>query len=316
LRRPSSAEPIHAIAWTAQELDRDRIAATEHFRLERLEEPLEEYLDEFDRIQGVFENLLELSVDLGELHDHAIEILTNPELKDGFRYLAGPPLSEDDLKTVVGADSLSQTAIRKNPELVGRIMGTIRDVMDQRRFPWVREEREPTELERHAAVMASAALVASQRVQTKRRNLSKTLQEESVGIALCGADLTRQSPTSSIVRNPDDWPPVGGFFAREITLVSRKADLLVRLWDGRLMPIECKVSNSSLNSVKRLNNDAAAKAGTWINELGTSQIVPVAVLSGVYKLHNLQDAQNAGLMLIWAHRLADLTDWIESTRPG
>lgn len=82
------------------------------------------------------------------------------------------------------------------------------------------------------------------------------------------------------------------------------------------MPIECKVSNSSLNSIKRLNNDASAKAESWIRDLGEIQIVPVAVLSGVYGLHSLDDAQRRGLSLFWAHRLTDLTDWIDSTNPG
>ena len=50
------------------------------------------------------------------------------------------------------------------------------------------------------------------------------------------------------------------------------------------MPLECKVSNSSTNSVKRLNNDAAVKAETWRQDFGTVPIVPAAVLSGVYKL--------------------------------
>ena len=38
------------------------------------------------------------------------------------------------------------------------------------------------------------------------------------------------------------------------------------------------------------------------------------MLSGVYKLKNLIDAQSAGLTLLWAHDLGRLTDWIESTR--
>jgi hypothetical protein len=38
------------------------------------------------------------------------------------------------------------------------------------------------------------------------------------------------------------------------------------------------------------------------------------VLSGVFKLHNLQNAQARGLVLFWAHDLAALTDWIERTR--
>ncbi len=80
------------------------------------------------------------------------------------------------------------------------------------------------------------------------------------------------------------------------------------------MPIECKVSNSSTNSVKRLNNDAAVKAETWRNDFGQNQVVPTAVLGGVYKLHNLLDAQRRGLALYWEHDLAALTSWINGTR--
>ena len=81
------------------------------------------------------------------------------------------------------------------------------------------------------------------------------------------------------------------------------------------MPIECKVSNSSTNSVKRLNNDAAVKAASWKLDFGLRQVVPTAVLSGVYKLHNLLDAQDRGLTVFWAHDLKPLTDWIASTKP-
>ena len=82
------------------------------------------------------------------------------------------------------------------------------------------------------------------------------------------------------------------------------------------MPLECKVSNSSTNSVKRLNNDAAVKAEVWRQDFGTVQIVPAAVLSGVYKLHNLIDAQNRGLALFWAHDLGALVDWLHQTKTG
>lgn len=64
------------------------------------------------------------------------------------------------------------------------------------------------------------------------------------------------------------------------------------------MAIECKVSNSSTNSVKRLNNDAAIKAETWRSAFGHLQVVPAAVLGGVYKIHNLEDAQERGLSLV------------------
>jgi len=108
--------------------------------------------------------------------------------------------------------------------------------------------------------------------------------------------------------------PQPGEFCGESYLGNRKADFLVRLWDNRLMPIECKVSNSATNSVKRLNNDAAAKAEAWRKDFGETQVVPSAVLGGVYKLHNLIDAQNRGLALFWAHDLKALVDFIERTR--
>lgn len=80
------------------------------------------------------------------------------------------------------------------------------------------------------------------------------------------------------------------------------------------MAIECKVSNSSTNSVKRLNNDAAAKAEDWIGQFGTRNVVPVAVLSGVYKIHNLTNAQSRGLTIFWAHDLDELMSWIQQTQ--
>lgn len=42
--------------------------------------------------------------------------------------------------------------------------------------------------------------------------------------------------------------------------------------------------------------------------------VPTAVLSGVYKLRNLQDAQRMGLALSWAHDLKAMIQWIKRTR--
>ena len=46
--------------------------------------------------------------------------------------------------------------------------------------------------------------------------------------------------------------------------------------------------------VKRLNNDAAVKANRWIEEFGTAQTVPAAVIGGVFEAHNLRAAQESG----------------------
>ena len=80
------------------------------------------------------------------------------------------------------------------------------------------------------------------------------------------------------------------------------------------MPIECKASHSEINSLKRVNNDAAAKAAAWIEAFGKGQIVPSAVISGVFKPAHLVSAQGYGLTIFWGHDLNPMTDWIEQTR--
>ena len=300
--------------WTPERLETDRLNAIALFRKERLEEPLEDYLEAFDEYQGYVEELLETTIDLVQLENAVLEIVTNPHLLEVFRYLGAPPISEDDLKVLADISSLARGRLRRRPEDVQRLLETVRAVLDRRRFSWAMEEREPTEAERSAAIMASAALLAASRVQTKRRTFGKEQQEARVKQALTdlglrGVPALRRIPNVSLAPSP-------GEFCGESTFGNRKADIIVRLWDHRVMPIECKVSNSSLNSVKRLNNDAAVKAVSWKRDFGLRQVVPTAVLSGVYNLHNLIDAQERGLTLFWAHDLKPLTDWITSTQSG
>lgn len=108
--------------------------------------------------------------------------------------------------------------------------------------------------------------------------------------------------------------PQPGEFCPESQLGPHRADFIIGLWDRRVMAVECKVSNSYTNSIKRLNKEAAVKATDWRAHFGSNHMVPAAVLSGLYKLNNLLDAQAAGLSLFWALDLAPLADWISSTR--
>jgi hypothetical protein len=297
--------------WTAEQLEADRLKASAAFSKERLEEPLEDYLEAFDEYQGYVEEVLETTVDLSNLEAPALDVLGDQHLLEAFRYLAAPPISEDDLKVLADARSLAKGTLQKSPELVQRLIAVVRQVLDRRRFAWVVENREPTEAERNAAVMASAALLAASKTQTRRRTLGKEQQEAMVKEALKGLGFT-EVPSRKIPNI--SHAPNAGEFCGESVLGNRKGDIIVRLWDQRLMPIECKVSNSSTNSVKRLNNDAAVKASSWKVDFGLRQVVPSAVLGGVYKLHNLLDAQSRGLTIFWAHDLTPLTDWITNTK--
>lgn len=297
--------------WTSDELEVERNRSVELFKRERLEEPLELYLERFDEYQGLVEQLLETTVDLSALDDTALDILTDKKLIEVFRYLPGPPISADDLKVLTDATSLNRNRLREDPALIERIVSVVLTGLDRRRFPWVIDKREPTEAERSAAVLASSALLATQRVGTHRRSKGSTEQEGQVQASLIAAEFTLVSTRT--IRALEEAPQFGEF-CPESLLGKRKADFVVRLWDRRVMPVECKVSNSSTNSVKRLNNDAAVKAEHWRQDFGKTQVVPAAVLSGVYKLHNLEDAQHRGLALFWAHDLHAMLDWIDATK--
>ncbi len=301
-------DPPH---WTREQLEADRILASASFSKGRLEEPLEDYLEAFDKYQGHIEEMLETTVDLARLEGSALDVLTDPHLLQAFRYLAAPPISKDDLKVLADAKSLSKGHLKSTPEDVQKLIAVVRQVLDRRRFSWVVEGREPTEAERDAAVMASAALMAASRTQTRRRTIGKDQQEAMVKEALKA--LGFQEVASRKIPNVS-YAPAPGEFCGESVLGTRKGDVIVGLWDHRVMPVECKVSNSSTNSVKRLNNDAAVKADSWKRDFGLRQVVPTAVLSGVYKLHNLLDAQERGLTLFWAHDLTPLTEWIHRTK--
>jgi hypothetical protein len=109
--------------------------------------------------------------------------------------------------------------------------------------------------------------------------------------------------------------PAPGYFCGETRLAGTKADVVARLIDGRLMPIECKVSNSAVNSYKRLIHETGSKAATWYLQLGRAQVIPSAVLSGVFSTANCVDAQdNKDIFLFWQHRLSDLEKFVNQAR--
>ena len=92
-------------------------------------------------------------------------------------------ISVDDLR-VIAQTSLAPTALRADPEAAARVVETVLAGLDRRRFPWVGEGREPHEDEKSAAALATATLMATERVRTMRRNEARLVQESAVADAL------------------------------------------------------------------------------------------------------------------------------------
>lgn len=296
--------------WSTDDLTQAITKSVSIFKDERIKEPLEIYSGFFDTYRDSVENLLEESIDLHHLTEIVEDYITDADKRYALRYLASPAVSDDDLK-VLADTKLSRRALENDPDAAGRIVEVVLAGLDRWRFPWLSEGRAPTAEERLVATIATTSLIASSRSQTFRRNTSKQDQEEQIAAALRSVGFI-EVPTREI--NTLREAPQRGEFCHESSLGGSKADIVVGLWDDRILAVEAKVSNSSTNSVKRVNREAAAKATAWITKFGALGVVPSAVLAGVFKVHNLLSAQDAGLTIFWAHDLGKMLDFIESTR--
>lgn len=297
--------------WPEADLAVEVTKARDIFRKERIDEPVEIFSDFFDTYRNAVEDILEESVDLKELASVVEEYIVDADKRYALRYLASPLISDDDLKTLAET-KLSRKALEDDPDAVGRIVDTVLAVHDRWRFPWVSDDRPPTDEERRTAIIATTSMIAASRAQTARRNTSKEQQEELITSTLL--DIGFQQVPNRTINNLREAPNPGEF-CRESLLGGNKADLVVGLWDNRILPIEAKVSNSTVNSFKRINHDAAAKATEWIRKFGVDGVVPAAVISGVYSVSNLLSAQEVGLSIFWAHDLDRLVEFVNSTKP-
>lgn len=297
--------------WSRDELNHARIQSEQEYRAKRNAESKEMYLGYFDGYRNLVEEVMDQTLDFTQLTTQALSLLADSRKQEVLRYLCGPPLSTDDLKMLVEARTLDPNRLGKGSKAFDRLVGVVRSWHDRRRCPWVEESRKPTHEERHTAIVATTALLAMRRTEAQRRAGGAKDQELLVEAALSKAGFelveTRRVETLS-------QAPSLGQFCREAPLGSRKADFMIGLRDGRTMAVECKVSSSAVNSIKRLNNDAGSKAAAWVEEFGKTQVVPAVVLEGVFALTNLEQGQDQGLAIFWAHDLSELTEWIQSAK--
>lgn len=298
------------LVWSRAQLEIDVERSISEFKERRITEPHVGYISDFEHYCVYVRNLLEDSDNLLNLSSVVRHYLLDEDKRYALRYLASPFISDDDLKVLADV-KFSVAAFDSDPDAAERVAHVIRASIDPWRFPWFREGRTPTDEELRIAVVSSTAIIASSRSQTRRRSEAKDRQEGDIAQALQDAGLrkVRRRTVDTPYRAPDI-----GEFCMESVLGGHKADLIARLYDGRILAIEAKVSHSAVNSYKRVNHDTLAKVTGWLVQFGTHGVVPAAVLSGVFKVQNLLEAQQSGLSLFWSHDLEQLQDFIRLTR--
>jgi len=189
----------------------------------------------------------------------------------------------------------------------------ISERLDRERAPWLKSKRAATAVERDVFARATASIRAMGAIQTARRMESSARQEKSAREAARKAGYKAVIPPATLTDPIEEMPP-GSYATASRRLAETNMDIPVRLPDGHgtglvFLALEAKVSNSALNSRKRLL-EVLRKRERWDASGKLYRFRTGAVLAGVYDVRRLTEAQDAGVFLFWEHRLADLTAFL------
>lgn len=297
--------------WSEDEFRAATEIGLERFIDQRTAEGGSIYNTIFDDSLPLVEQVFDRSHNLTEIR--ASTFVGAPQLVDPARFLTAPPVSRDDLKTLCGGRTSVKTAGDAK-----KVADVIRHNLDERRYPWLARRRQPTAQERAGAQRWTASIWAIEQARTLRRTTAGKRQEEAVEALLLDLDFKRSQEAHERadtggpirdIRRVDALRP--GTFRRETPVAGTKADVPVRLKDGRLLAIECKESNTAINSTKRLNRETGGKAGVWKQEFG-NQVVSMAVIAGIFHVSDLLRAQDdQGVFIVWEHDFDPLTDFLK-----
>lgn len=307
----SAAPRVYSDAELAREADR----MAQEFAQERARAEAELARYYHERFAEAFEQAREVMArtrDLARLAEEGRGLLADG-LLPVLRSMDRPTVSEDDFKSLSDTGTAAPSRLAQG-DTCRAALAYLRRNLNADLFPWLAVGGSPTEAQRFAALTAVAALVADQKTKTAMRGNASKEQEAAVRTALverCGMNAVEGRDFDLV----SDGPGRGQVFARETKVAGTRADVVLGLYDGRIMCLECKVSNSTANSFKRLNHEVVDKAAKWGAEFGR-QCVCGCVLKGRFSAPNLAAAQREGAYLFWSSSLDSLTDFVNATRGG
>jgi hypothetical protein len=255
--------------------------------------------------------ILEQSDALTKLEEVAADLFGGDYLET-LRYMDRPTVSNDDFINLTPGGTSSKTKLADEDAAREAMEFIIRNLNDNL-FPWYAKKSQPSDADLLAAKRSIAALMADQKTKTKKRGQSSKKQE-----SLVREGLVREAGYEIVpghdIKVAGNAPGEGEVFATETSINDVKADVVLGLHDGRFMALECKVSNSTVNSYKRLNHEASDKVKKWSAMFGSSVFVGGAVLQGIYSVGNLMEAQEDGTSIFWSMDLKPLIDFVKQAK--
>ena len=162
-------EPKNPANWSPAEIQIECVKAREDFRQRRLVGPRVDYEAEFDALKSAVAFVVAKLPDILDGPDPSnvlAGIRADSNKFIALRYLMAPPVSEDDLDTLLNV-RLSATLLRTNTALSKKFAALIGDGLDTKRFHWREYDTKPTNSAVRAAELATTVAAAIQRAQTK-----------------------------------------------------------------------------------------------------------------------------------------------------
>jgi hypothetical protein len=311
--------------WTTEELAARRLQSRADFK--KTWTPAAQQ-QAFDALQGECakeaRELLAKTNNLLDLKDDPKFFNKGPKkemqkLVDPARFMTRPFLSADNLE-VLGED--------------GNLAEVVISFINPIRFPWVATGGTPTQAEIDRAVEATAELMAIQRSSTAARILAAkrqeaaaktTLTDPSVGLTFVPTiELQKRGKKAGFnaaqgieSHNLRDLLKPGELTA-EFKVAGAKCDLPILLPGGLLITLECKVSGSEVNSIKRLIRETVGKRRAWSEEFGKG-VMTGALIAGNFAMTTLEAAQDADMLLFFEHEIDALAEFVRQggrPRPG
>lgn len=300
--------------WSREELEKRLARSTALFRENWSKDALQQGFRELQAgCAAEVRALLAASDNLAKLVSEP-EFFAEPSHKPllaAARYTTVPLLSEDNFKVL--ADG------RPGAEVIVEFLN-----LD--RFTWMEPGAPaPSQAEIETAVTATAELMALQRASTAKRTAGAKSQEEAARDCLTAVGLTHVAPalvrerarklTSYTAKRgiePHNLRDLlsPGEYTSEFLVAGHKSDVPVLLPSGVLLTLECKVSNSATNSVKRVIRETDGKRRAWREMFGTGGVLTGAVIAGVFSITTLVNAQEEGMLLFFDHEMEALAEFV------
>ena len=237
------------------------------------------------------------------------------ELRGGhmlvLRQMLAPPLSQDQFAIV--CPNYSKALENKDRPVPAAKAASVADAFlamrDTRLLPWLSENRVPSHEEVRRVVIAVTPLLASQIHLTGKRTASSADQEEAV-VGLLAAKNWERIPSRLVDRgailSAKQFMKKTKFAT---TTRPQEVDIACGLGGTMVLAMECKVSNDTTNSVKRIN-DVLKKATAWRDHWG-SFVKPAALLQGTIGYKDVQRLIHANVAVFWSHDLPRFERWID-----